>query len=158
MMGGTHSLALGIIMPHISDRPVEPDDVVPCPEGCVEATMHRHLTDGTVQTAHQGVGVTDSGEVVHGPAIVPSDYAFGYRVTQTYGNDVVPPAVPGEVAWRQLHTDRADADQAIEMAVARTDLGRILLEERLINDVKLRQNEWRVIHAWTRTAEGWRHQ
>jgi hypothetical protein len=88
----------------------------------------------------------------------PPAHAFDYRVTQIYGDNVIPPAVPGEVARMELRVDRADADQAIEIAVARTDIGRILLEEWLENDVETRKNEWHVIHSWIRTAEGWRHQ
>jgi hypothetical protein len=110
MMGGTHPLALGIIMPQPHAEPYEP------------------------RTA---------------------DYR--YRVTALHSDDVIPPAVPGEVAMMTKHIDRAGADVAIEIAVARTDLGRILLEERLVDDVEGRKNQWHVIHSWTRTAEGWRH-
>lgn len=55
--------------PEISDRPVRPDDVVPCPTDCAQGTRHRHLKDGTVQTAYRGFGVKDDGTVVHGLAI-----------------------------------------------------------------------------------------
>jgi hypothetical protein len=81
-----------------------------------------------------------------------------FRATFTYGDDVIPPQVPGEVAIQTVHEDRSSANMEIEAGVGRTDLGRIVLEERLLNDVKLRQNEWHVIHSWERTAGGWRHQ
>lgn len=81
-----------------------------------------------------------------------------YRVTGVASDTVLPPAIPGKPFGVTWHADRPSADEAIEVAVGRTDLARILLEERLANDVKGRQNEWHVIHSWTRTAEGWRHQ
>jgi hypothetical protein len=83
---------------------------------------------------------------------------YRYRVTILYADDVIPPAVPGEQAGMSLHGTRELADQEIEVAVARTDLGRILLEERLTTNVKGREDEWHVIHSWMCTAEGWRHQ
>lgn len=88
----------------------------------------------------------------------PRDGDYRYRVTATSAEGVVPPAVPGEVESFATFVDRASAEQQIEIYVARADLGRIILEERLANDVQGRLNEWRVIHSWTRTAEGWRHQ
>jgi hypothetical protein len=87
-----------------------------------------------------------------------SERRWRYRATFTYGDDVLPPRVPGEVAIQTVHEDRSSADMEVEAGVGRTDLGRILLEERLANDVQGRLNEWHVIHSWTRTAEGWRHQ
>lgn len=87
---------------------------------------------------------------------LPTDYR--YRVSLFSADDVIPPDVPGQQVDQMICGTRASADQDIEMAVARTDLGRILLEERLVNDVATRTNEWHVIHTWTRTAEGWRHQ
>ena len=81
-----------------------------------------------------------------------------YRVTGVASDTVLPPAIPGKPSWVSWHVDRSSADEAIEVAVGRTDLARILLEERLANDVKGRQNEWHVIHSWERTDEGWRHQ
>lgn len=87
---------------------------------------------------------------------LPTDYR--YRVTVTYAGDVVPPLVPGEIAAFGTHVTRESADQQIETYVAGTDFGRILLEERLANDVATRTNEWHVIHTWTREAERWQHQ
>ncbi len=81
-----------------------------------------------------------------------------YRVTLIYGDTVTPPEVPGEIALMVDCSDRVMADQEIEIAAGRTDLSRILLEERQLNDVAEHQNEWRTVHSWTRTAEGWRVQ
>lgn len=53
----------------LSDRPVGPDDVVPCPPECPLSGHHRHLIDGTVQFAHQGFGVDDQGKIHLGPII-----------------------------------------------------------------------------------------
>jgi hypothetical protein len=81
-----------------------------------------------------------------------------FRATFTYADDVIPPKVPGEVAIQTVHGDRLSADMEIEIGVGRTDLGRIVLEERLINDVDGRKNEWQVIHTWTRGPNSWQHQ
>lgn len=78
-----------------------------------------------------------------------------YRVTLTYGDDVQPPQIPGEVAVQTVHGDRSSANSEIEAGAGRTDLGRMVLEERLINDVTTRQNEWHVIHTWTRGPDSW---
>ncbi len=86
------------------------------------------------------------------------DPRWQYRCTFLYADDVTPPLVPGETAIQTVHTDRAGADFEIEAGVARTDLGRILLEQRLLNDVQGRQDEWRVLHSWARTRDGWRLQ
>jgi hypothetical protein len=83
---------------------------------------------------------------------------YRYRVSLFSADDVIPPDVPGQQVDQMVCGTRASADQDIEMAAARTDLGRILLEERLVNDVDGRKNEWHVIHTWTRVAAGWRHQ
>lgn len=83
---------------------------------------------------------------------------YRYRVTLFSSDDVVPPDVPGQQVEMSTCGTRELADQEVEIAVGRTDLGRILLEERLVNDVDGRKNEWRVIHTWTRGSEGWRHQ
>jgi hypothetical protein len=87
---------------------------------------------------------------------LPTDYR--YRVTLFSADDVIPPDVPGRQVDQMICGTRASADQDIEMAVARTDLGRILLEERLANDVDGRTNEWHVIHTWTRGSDSWQHQ
>jgi hypothetical protein len=102
-------------------------------------------------------------EVAGSPHVRPgpdssADRRWRYRITFTYSDDVIPPRVPGEVAIQTVHADRQGADMEIEAAVGRTDLGRILLEERLTNDVATRQDEWHTIHSWKRTSEGWHHQ
>ncbi len=79
-----------------------------------------------------------------------------YRVTLIYGDTVTPPEVPGDVALIVEVDDRVRADQEVEIAAGRTDLGRILLEERQLNDVAEHQHEWRTVHSWIRTTEGWR--
>lgn len=83
---------------------------------------------------------------------------YCYRVTAHYSDDVIPPAVPGEVSLTVQADTRASADAAVEVAVARTDLARILLEERLTAADETQRHGWHVIHSWIRTAEGWRHQ
>jgi hypothetical protein len=59
----------------VSDRMVNPEDIVECPDDCCATGRHRHLVDGTVQYAYRGFGVTDRGEVVHGPLVMdgPAD-------------------------------------------------------------------------------------
>ena len=76
-----------------------------------------------------------------------------YRCTFRYGPGVLPPRVPGEVATRVWFGDRAEADGCVEEGVARTDLGRIVLEQQ-ISPPGQRQ-EWGVLHEWVVTAEGW---
>ncbi len=92
-----------------------------------------------------------------GPATI-DDLRGQYRCTFLYADDVVPPLVPGETAIQTVHPDLLSANSWIEAGVARTDLGRILLEQRLLNDVEGRQDEWRVLHSWARTGDGWRLQ
>ncbi len=92
-----------------------------------------------------------------GPANA-DDPRWQYRVTLLYADDVVPPLVPGETALQTVHTDRVGADREVEIGASRTDLGRIMLEQRLLNDVQGRQDEWQVLHSWTRTRDGWRLQ
>jgi hypothetical protein len=87
---------------------------------------------------------------------LPTDYR--YRVTLFSADDVVPPEVPGQQVGMTTCGTRELADQSIEVAAARTDLGRITLEERLFNDVDGRKNEWHVIHTWTRGSDSWQHQ
>ncbi len=66
---GVHPDPRMALLMELSDKPVRPEDIVPCPADCDQVTMHRHLSDGTVQTAYRGLGITDAGQVVHGPAI-----------------------------------------------------------------------------------------
>lgn len=91
------------------------------------------------------------------PALDAATTQARYRVTGIASDTVLPPAIPGKPFGVTWCADRPDADEAIEIAVGRTDLARILLEERLADDAP-RQNGWHVIHSWTRTAEGWQHQ
>jgi hypothetical protein len=88
----------------------------------------------------------------------PIPEGYRYRVTTFAADDVIPPLVPGWEMSSALCGKRELADQEIEVAVARADLGRILLEERLAGDGAGHANEWCVIHSWKRTTEGWRHQ
>lgn len=53
----------------LSDRPVGPDDIVPCPPECLLIVRHRHLTDATIQFAHRGFGADDQGKIHLGPMI-----------------------------------------------------------------------------------------
>jgi hypothetical protein len=84
----------------------------------------------------------------------PEALAERYRCTFLYADDVVPPAVPGEVAMQGWFPDRENADLCIEEGAARTDLGRLTLEQ-LISEPGERP-EWGVLHGWERTAEGWK--
>jgi hypothetical protein len=84
--------------------------------------------------------VTESGE----PEI--------YRCTLLHADDVLPPAVAGEVALRTVYADRTSADLGVEEGVARTDIGRIIL------DAKLPGGAWQILHSWTRTPNGWHYQ
>ena len=53
----------------LSDRAVDPEDIVACPDACALTSMHRHLRGGMIQVARRGFGVLPSGEVVLGPEI-----------------------------------------------------------------------------------------
>jgi hypothetical protein len=70
----------------ISDRPINPEDITHCPDDCDAFGMHRRLKDGTVQHAYQGFGVTDQGDVVHGPPIVGDLGDSNTRRQWSYGD------------------------------------------------------------------------
>lgn len=81
---------------------------------------------------------------------------FGrYRCTFRYADHVTPPAVPGAIADRDWFADRAAADQCLEIGAARTDIGRMTLEQSLTGPGELPQ-EWGLLHEWVVTPDGWR--
>jgi hypothetical protein len=77
-----------------------------------------------------------------------------YRCTFIYADDVAPPVVAGGVALRGWFPDRENADLCIEEGVARTDLCRITLEQRISDEAS--RAEWGMLHEWVRTGDGWR--
>lgn len=72
-----------------------------------------------------------------------------YRVTAFYADDVTPPLVAGDRASRGFYRTRADADIAIEEAVGRTDLGRIVLAVDI-------GKSWFDLHVWIRIDGEWK--
>jgi hypothetical protein len=96
----------------------------------------------------------------HGSAIDPLSLPQ-YRVSGYYADDVHPPRVAGELAEQRPAYDILDRDEAIEIMAARTDLGRILVEERVGHDFNANttNSSWKTVSTWTRNDDGhgWSH-
>lgn len=87
----------------------------------------------------------------------PLDPLLRWRVTYLYRDDAPPPVPGGAVADQGYHLDEGDRDEQIGLHLPDDRLGRILIEERMYDDVTLRPlapEQWRVLRTWTRTPEG----
>lgn len=86
-----------------------------------------------------------------------------WRCTLIYRNDVPPPQIGGEVAIQTVHQTLSSRDMEISAGQAREDIGRIVVEQRIRDEVTLRppmRNSWRQVMTWTRdpaSAAGWLH-
>lgn len=78
-----------------------------------------------------------------------------YRVTRIFGDNVLPPDVPGAVAYQHTVSQRAIADQEVEISAADSYIGRILLEQERVTDVTTQKAEWVTVHSWIRVGGGW---
>jgi hypothetical protein len=88
----------------------------------------------------------------------PDDLRWTHRCTLQYGEDALP-HLPGDVADQTWHKDHGPAIIAATRARDRVEIGRILIEQRHPTDVTAggTGDEWRVLHTWTRTPDGWEY-
>jgi hypothetical protein len=84
-----------------------------------------------------------------------------FRISGYYASDVMPPRVAGELAEQLPAYDALDRDEAVEVLVGRTDLQRIVVEERTGDDfnANITNSQWKVWRSWTRNDDGhgWTH-
>lgn len=92
------------------------------------------------------------------------DPAFRFRVTAYYGEAVQPPQISGELAEQVGCVSDFGVDTTVMGLTGRPDIGQIVIEERLTDDVAMEgpRAGWRNTRTWTRAAAesghcGWSH-